>query len=154
MTEELRLLADGPEQDAAYAVIVERTDWLRSIGSTQWLRPLPLEIFNARQDRRENFGYFRHGVPAGAAALARGYRPHYLEKGKGLGRRILELSEKTVLEAGVGLICLDCNAASPLPAFYEAAGYGERGRFEMESQGRVLRVALYEKRLAKPEKIG
>jgi RimJ/RimL family protein N-acetyltransferase/aminoglycoside phosphotransferase (APT) family kinase protein len=64
------------EEAAGYQIICDTVDWLRTKGIDLWRRPLPREVYAARQERGENFGLFVGGELAVIVSLVNGV-PEY-----------------------------------------------------------------------------
>lgn len=136
-----RLAAD--DFDAAYAIIVEVTDWLLSKGIRQWVQPLPREVYAQRQAQGENYGLFADGELAAVVSLM-DYRPDYWAeslppspfrwmatlasarrfKGQKLGELAISEAEHFLTLDGIPALYLDCLYGSgALPDFYVFLGY-------------------------------
>jgi RimJ/RimL family protein N-acetyltransferase/GNAT superfamily N-acetyltransferase len=135
------------EEDAGYQVICETVDWLRAKGIDQWRKPLPREVYAARQERGENFGLFVGGELAVILSLLNGVPEKYWRnevpirdslwlstlatanrfRGRGLGRQaVIQAAQR---QSGRN-VYLDCRPGW-LVQFYESLGF----------------VALYQKRI-------
>ena len=135
------------EEAAGYQIICETVDWLRTKGIDQWRRPLPREVYAARQERGENFGLFVDGELAVILSLLNGVPEKYWRnevtardslwlstlatanrfRGRGLGRQaVIQASHR---EPGRN-VYLDCKPGWVVQ-FYESLGF----------------VALYQKRI-------
>jgi RimJ/RimL family protein N-acetyltransferase/aminoglycoside phosphotransferase len=64
------------EEAAGYQIICDTVEWLRTKGIDLWRKPLPREIYAARQERGENFGLFVGGELAVIVSLVNGV-PEY-----------------------------------------------------------------------------
>lgn len=64
------------EKAAGYEIICDTVDWLRAKGIKLWEKPLPREVYAARQQRGENFGLFVGGELAVVVSLVNGV-PEY-----------------------------------------------------------------------------
>jgi RimJ/RimL family protein N-acetyltransferase/ribosomal protein S18 acetylase RimI-like enzyme len=71
------------EEAAGYQVICETVDWLRGKGIDQWRKPLPREVYAARQERGENFGLFVAGELAVIVSLVNGVTEYWRETVEG-----------------------------------------------------------------------
>jgi len=126
------------EEAAGYQVICDTVDWLGEKGIKLWEKPLPREVYAAREERGENFGLFVDGelgvivslvkgVPEYWAAEVKGTRPLWLctvatatkFRGRELGREAVRLA----LQRARGLaVYLDCKPGW-LTDFYASLGF-------------------------------
>ncbi len=139
------------ELDAAYAIVTEVTEWLLQRGIRQWLQPLPLEIYAARQNKGENYGLMVDDQLAAVISLM-DFRPEYWAeylpkkpfkwvatlasarrfKGQKLGELTLSEAEHYLTTEGVPAVWLDClYGEGALPAFYTMLGYQQVARKEI-----------------------
>jgi len=63
-----RPLTDAEEEDG-YQIICDTVEWLRSKDIDLWRKPLPREVYAARQQRAENYGLFADGQLAAIVSL-------------------------------------------------------------------------------------
>jgi GNAT superfamily N-acetyltransferase len=70
-----RPLTDAEEEDG-YQIICDTVEWLRSKDIALWRKPLPREVYAARQQRGENYGLFAEGQLAAIVSLVAGV-PEY-----------------------------------------------------------------------------
>lgn len=148
MTSVLFRRLEPEELDAAYAIIVEVTEWLLDKGVRQWLAPLPLDVYRQRHERGQNYGLLIDDELAAVVSLLTD-RPIYWDeylpetafawlstlassrryKGYGLGPVTLTEAEASLARDGIGAVYLDClYGAGHLPQFYESVGYEQVAR--------------------------
>jgi GNAT superfamily N-acetyltransferase len=129
------------ELETAYAIGREVAVWLRERDLPTWL--VPLDIYQQRQERGENYGLLLDNLLCAVVTLTR-YRPtswaEYLPntsfiwlatlaskrqfKGHDLGRLLLAEAERFVQQQGEQSIYLDCYySRGLLPHYYAQVGY-------------------------------
>lgn len=134
---------NNDEQGAGYQLICDTVVWLKNMGINMWEKPLPCDVYSARQGRKENFGLFVDGQLASIVSLVRGapacWRSELEEVGSNVmwictlttgnsfrGQHIGQLTVEKALaflaqrnETGAYLDCVP----GFLVSFYEALGF-------------------------------
>ena len=136
---EFRLL-NVSEAKQAYVVLCETVEWLREKNIRLWENPLPPEVYFARQNRDENFGLLADGELAAIVSLTDvpSYWADCVSKadarwlctlatanrfrGRGLGRRAVEMAGDWLAAQGQSALYLDCKPGF-LERFYAGLGF-------------------------------
>jgi hypothetical protein len=138
---QFRRLRDD-ELARGYALIFDRVDWLLAQGFGHWTSPLPLAVYQQRQDAGQNFGLFVDGRLAAVVSLVRGIPARWQHRlanedavwlstlATALAFRGRDLGPRTVREAcrylagrQVGEVYLDCAADPFFEDFYTTLGF-------------------------------
>jgi ribosomal protein S18 acetylase RimI-like enzyme len=142
--------------------------WLAEKGIRQWLRPVELESFKARQARGELLGCFAGPELAAVVTLGFEASPYWTEqiggdrqwwikslavspryRGAGIGAYSMGECERAASSAGAKAVFLDCVDAGFLPSYYSRAGYEEVARKEITyPSGNAFPMVLMRKNLA------
>ncbi len=156
------------EVGGAHAVYMGVFAWLAEKGIRQWLRPVEVETFTARQARGELLGCFAGPELAAVVTLGFEASPHWTEamggdrqwwikslavsprfRGAGIGAYAMGECEWTASNAGAKAVYLDCVDAGFLPGYYSRAGYEEVARKEITyPSGNSFPMVLMRKILA------
>jgi GNAT superfamily N-acetyltransferase len=153
------------EVETAHRVYCDVVDWLNAKGVRQWLRALPLEVFQEREREKELFGYFVGGRPGAVVSLACETSPYWPElggekrwwiktlavdrqyRGAGIGAAIMCACEQLVWDDGATDVFLDCVDIGFLPNYYMARGYSVLHRKSITyPSGNSFNVALMAKK--------
>jgi predicted N-acetyltransferase YhbS len=152
---------------AAHAIYREGFDWLTTKGVRQWLVAVPLESFQARQQRAELFGFRVDHELAAVVTVAREVSAYWLPEtgpvprwwlktlvvarkhsGAGVGGKVIQACEALVGRQGAKEVHLDCVVTGFFPRYYERAGYHELARKDITyPSGNTFHVALMRKPL-------
>src|SRR5271154_432243 len=68
------------EVDAAYEIQLQACAWLKQKGVRQWLSPKPRAVYDARQEKGENYGLFLGDSLVATMALSFEAHPYWLEE--------------------------------------------------------------------------
>jgi ribosomal protein S18 acetylase RimI-like enzyme len=130
------------EVDAAYEIQLQACAWLKQKGVRQWLSPKPRAVYDARQEKGENYGLYLGGSLAAAMALSFEVHPYWREalgaeprwwlhtlavapgfRGKRVGEEAVEYAVALVRSRAAGDLFLDCGTDGVLPAYYGRLGF-------------------------------
>jgi len=158
------------EEDVVLDVLAAAARWVRTAGVDQWPERFPTQLIEEDIERGEVFLAIEDDLMVGTLTLQwsdprfwkdsdddAGY-VHRLavvpvNRGRGLGHRLLSWADEQVVTAGRHFLRLDCLAeSSSLGAYYRAAGFEHQGDVDggysdtpSEGEGTSWTVSLYQR---------
>jgi GNAT superfamily N-acetyltransferase len=154
---------------AAYGIICEMVDLLKSKGINQYERPYPpIELFKERQSRNENFALYSRNNIQGIVSLMINHIPDgwkndiseenfiwitalfvpACNKGKNIGKMILEHADKYAKSKNIKSIILDCYYGNGfLEKYYKNFGYESIVKKMVHYPFRSFEAVLMRKRI-------
>ncbi|MGH7977309.1 MAG: GNAT family N-acetyltransferase [Limisphaerales bacterium] len=131
------------EVDLGYEIYLAAFKWLNANGIRQWLVPLRLSDYEAREKSEENYGLFISDELAVIASLAQKIPHEWADvvsepqtwwiqtlaasqkfRGKNLGKLTMQFVETYLAKQNVQKLYLDCvDVAGFLPVFYSNLGF-------------------------------
>ncbi len=165
---------NNEDESEGYQLICDTVVWLMNMGIKMWEKPLPRDVYAARQGRKENFGLFVDGQLASIVSLVRGAPACWCSEFEEMGSDVMwictlttanpfrgqRIGQSTVEQALAFLAqhnetgaYLDC-VPGFLVSFYEALGFEALATRQFLAPGLpsgTVEVVLMHKMICSPE---